>query len=164
MSLIQAHTIGLHYQYLAPACTYRFPNYQTDHQLTTSYPPTYKKRHFSPHDVGKFAAAALVGTAGYNKQIIELSGEGLTFDEVATILSRVSGMQIKARFRTEEETRELLQSGKLPTLQSDLYAREGSYREYDPKDLERFGITLESLEEFLVKERVKLLETLGVKE
>jgi len=114
--------------------------------------------------VGKFAAAALVGTAGYNKQIIELSGEGLTFDEVATILSRVSGMQIKARFRTEEETRELLQSGKLPTLQSDLYAREGSYREYDPKDLERFGITLESLEEFLVKERVKLLETLGVKE
>ncbi|KAE9381912.1 NAD(P)-binding protein, partial [Stipitochalara longipes BDJ] len=153
----------LHYQYFAPACNYRFPDYQKTHELTLSYAPTYKKHHFSPHDVGKFAAAALVGTEGYNGEIIELTGEGLTFDEVAVILSRVSGVKIRARYRSEEETRELQESGKMPTLQMDLYAREGPYSEYDPKKLERFGIKLESLEEFLVKEKEKLLETLGVK-
>jgi uncharacterized protein YbjT (DUF2867 family) len=153
----------LHYQYLAPACDYNFLNYKEGHELTVSYEPTYKKRHFSPYDVGKFAAAALLGKEGYNREVIELTGEGYTFDEVAKILSRVSGVEVKVRYRSKEETRQLRESGTFPVLEQQLLSREVKYHEYDPKDLEKFGIKFESLEEFLVKEKERLLETLGAK-
>jgi uncharacterized protein YbjT (DUF2867 family) len=154
----------LQYQYLTPSCDFNFLNYKEGHELTVSYEPTYKKRHFSPHDVGKFAAAAFLGEDGYNGKVIELTGEGLTFDEVAAILGRVSGVEIKARYRTEEETRQLRESATFPVLEKQLLSREVKYHQYDPKDLERFGIKFESLEEFLEKEKGRLLRTLGVKE
>lgn len=153
----------LHYQYLAPGCSIHFPQYEDGHELTISYVNGYRKRHFSPYDVGKFAAAALSGKEGYNGETIELSGPGLTFDEVAASLSKVSGVKIKVRYRNEEETRELMESGKFPVLEQQVLSREVTYNEYDPKSLERYGIKLEGLEEFLFKEKGRLLETLGVK-
>jgi NmrA-like family len=140
-----------------------FPKYQEGHELTVSYEPTYKKGHFSPHDVGKFAAAALLGKDGYNGEVVELTGPGLTFDEVAAILSKVSGVEVRAKYRSDKESRELKESGKFPVLEQQLLSREVPCKEYYRKDLEMFGINLESLEEFLVKEKGRLLETLGVK-
>jgi hypothetical protein len=78
-------------------------------------------------------------------------------------LSRVSEVEVKVRYRSDEETRELKESGKCTVLEQQLLPREVMYNEYDPNELERFGITLESLVEYLLKEKGKLLETLGVK-
>jgi hypothetical protein len=113
--------------------------------------------------VGKFAAAALLGKEGYVGEVIELTGPGFTFDEVAAILKKVSGVEVKVKYRTEEETRELKEKRTFPVLEQQLLSREVPYKEYDPKALEKFGIKLETLEEFLVKEKGRLLETLGVK-
>lgn len=152
----------LAYQYLAPACEIHFSEYREGHVLVVSYERGYRKRHFSPGDVGKFAAAALVGKEGYKGEVIELSAEELTFDEVAAILSRVSGVEVTVRYRSEEETIEMRESGKFPVLEMQTLSKEFK-DESDPKDLERFGIELENLEEFLAKNKGRLLETLGVK-
>jgi len=151
----------LDYNYLAPGCAIHFPEYQKEHVLTVSYDRAFKQKHFDPYDVGKFAAAALLRPEGFNGHVIELTGEPLAFDEIAECLSEVSGVQVRARFRTEEETAELLASKTLPVLERQLWAREFSL-EYDPNALDKYGIKLGTLTEYLERERGKLLKTLGV--
>jgi uncharacterized protein YbjT (DUF2867 family) len=140
----------LDYNYLAPPCTIHFPEYQSEHILTVSYPPAFKKGHFDPYDVGKFAAAAFLAPERFNGHTIELTGEPLTFDEVAKRLSDASGVEVKARYRTEEETQQLLEAGTLPVLVSQLWA------------VSKYGIELGTLEGYLEKEKGRLLKTLGV--
>lgn len=153
---------GLHYNYLAPASAVHFPEYQYQHVLTVSFTPTFKRQHFNPYDVGKFAGAAFLQPERFNGQTIELQAEPLTFDEVAAILSKVSGVEVQARFRSEEETAEIVSAKSLPVIESQLRIKEVD-PVYDPKALEKWGIELETLEEYMVKEKGRLLETLGVK-
>ncbi|KAF7986280.1 hypothetical protein HWV62_35210 [Athelia sp. TMB] len=148
----------LSYNYLAPGCDIHFPEYRSDRVITVSYAQDYKLNHFDPEDVGKFAAAAFVEPSRF-QGTIELSDEALTFDEIAEIISRVSGVEVKAKFRTEEETKVLIEAGTLPVLASQLWAKEVSF-EREP--LERYGIKLGSLEGYLERERSRLLETLRV--
>jgi len=129
--------------------------------LTVSHDPNFKKAHLDPYDVGKFAAAALLEPQCYNGNVIELAGELLTFEEVADRLSKVSGVKVTTRFRTEEEMRELVESKKMPVIELQLWSRDVSL-EYDPKALDKYGIKLGTLEEYLKRERGRLLETLGV--
>ena len=151
----------LDYNYLGFASTIHFPEYQSKRVLTVSYDPSFKQPHFDPYDVGKFAAAALIEPQRFNGLIIELSGEPLTFAEVAEQISRVSGVQVSVRFRTEEETRELVESKKLPVIELQLWNREVSFED-DSKALNEYGIKLGTLEEYLEREKGRLLETLGV--
>lgn len=152
----------LDYQYLAPGCTIQFPEYEKEHVISVSYEKGYKKGHFDPEDVGKFAAAALVQPEKFNGKTIELVNERLSFDEVAEIISRVAGVEVGVRYRSEEETRELAASGKLPVLESQLIVKQLEFV-IDGSSLEEYGIELGTLEGFLTKHREMLLETLGVK-
>ncbi|KAE8446446.1 hypothetical protein EG329_012051 [Mollisiaceae sp. DMI_Dod_QoI] len=151
----------LDYNYLAPGCVIHFPEYQSEHVLTVSYDPSFKKSHLDPYDVGKFAAAALLEPQRYDRLILELSGELLTFEEIAERLSRASGVRVTVRFRTEEETRELVESNKIPVIELQIWEREVKF-ENDRKALDKYGIQLGTLEEYLKREKGRLLETLGV--
>lgn len=73
----------LDYNYLVPGYAIHFPEYRTEHILTTSYDPSFKKAHLDPFDVGKFAAAALLDPQRFDGRVIELGGELLTLEEVA---------------------------------------------------------------------------------
>lgn len=147
----------LHYNYLSPGCSIWFPEYQNEHILTISYLRNYKQTHFDPEDVGKFAAAAFVEPDRF-QGIIELSHEPLTFDEIAKIITEVSGVEVKTRFRTEEETKVLLEAGTMPVLASQLWSRELSF---ESESLKKYGIELGTLEGYLQREKQRLLETLN---
>lgn len=151
----------LDYQYLAPMCALHFPEYEKEHVLTVSYGRGYKKGHFDPEDVGKFAAAALVEPERFGGRTIELLNERLTFEEVAGIIERVAGVEVGVRYRSEEETRELVTTGNFPVLESQTIVKELEYV-IDGSSLEEYGIELGSLEGFLRRHRERLLETLGV--
>lgn len=114
----------LHYNYLRPASDIHFPELPTEHILTVSYDLTYKKMLFDPYDVGKFAAAAFFDPKRYHGRTIELSGEPLTYDEVADVLSRVSGVKVDVRYRTDEETKALLESGTFPVIEAQVGVKE----------------------------------------
>lgn len=139
-----------------------FPEYEKEHVLSVSYEPGFRTGHFDPDDVGKFAAGALVRPKGFRGKVIELTGERLTFEEIAGCLSRVADVEVRARFRSEEETEELRASGKLAVLERQLWAREVGF-EYDPTALDKYGIKLGTLAEYLEREKGRLLETLGVR-
>jgi len=134
--------------------------------LSVSYEPGFRIGNFDPDDVGTFAAEALVMLDRFRGQVIELTGERLTFGEIAECLSKLSGvdvrLRVRVRFRTEEEMKELRASGKLPVLERQLWAREVSFG-YNPTALGKYGIKLGTLAEYLEQEKGRLLETLGVR-
>jgi uncharacterized protein YbjT (DUF2867 family) len=151
----------LDYNYLTPASDIHYPEYRSKHILTTSYDPSYKKSHFDPYDVGKFAAAAFLDPQRFHGRTIELTGEPLTYEEVAKVLSKVSGVKVAVRYRSEEETREVFESGKLPVIELQIGVKEFGF-DYDPKGLDEYEIQLGTLEEYLTRNKGRVLETLGV--
>jgi len=152
----------LNYNYLAPPSSFHFPEYQREHVLSISSAKDYRLGHFDPEDVGKFAARAFLEPEKFGG-VIELSYEPLTLEEVASTISRVSGVEVKARFRSEEETRKLLEEGTLPALVRQIAENdEELHFDVEREQLEKYGIELGSLEGFLEREKKRLLETLGV--
>jgi hypothetical protein len=143
-------------------CALHFPDYEKEHILTVSYDRGYQQGHFDPEDVGKFAAAALVEPERFGGRTIELLNERLTFEEVAGIIGRVAGVEVRVRYRSEEETRELVATGKFPVLESQTIVKQLEFV-IDGSSLKEYGIELRSLEDFLRRHRERLLETLGVK-
>jgi hypothetical protein len=147
---------------LSPGCKAHSPEYEKEHVLSVSYEPGFRIGNFDLDDVGTFAAEALVMPDRFRGQVIELTGERLTFGEIAECLSKLSGVDVRVRFRTEEETKELRASGKLPLLERQLWAREVSFG-YNLTALGKYGIKLGTLAEYLEQEKGRLLETLGVR-
>jgi len=111
--------------------------------------------------VGKFAAAAFLDPERFRGQVLELSHEPLTYEEVAQRLSAASGVQVRVRYRTEEETAAVVAAGTLPVIAIQVWAKEVSV-EHDPSALQKYGIPLGSLSEYLEREKSRLHETLGV--
>ncbi|KAJ3135411.1 hypothetical protein HK100_002682 [Physocladia obscura] len=149
----------LYYNYLAPPSKIHFPKYQSDHILTVSHEPSFKQTHFDPADVGKFAAAALAEPDKFHGETIELSHEPLTYTEIAGYLSKASGVEVIVEYRSQEETESLLAT--IPVLESQLLAKELKF-DYDAHALEKYGIELRTLSEFLEREKPRLFETFGL--
>lgn len=152
----------LAYQYLSPYCLLYFPEYPKEHFMAVSYAREYRRSHFDPEDVGKFAAAAFLQPEKFGGRTIELVNEALTFDEIAAIITRVSGVKVEIKYRSQEETKALVLSGKFPVLETQIIPRKLDF-ENGVINLEEYGIQLGTLEGFLEREKSKLLETLGVK-
>jgi hypothetical protein len=112
--------------------------------------------------VGKFAAADFLDPQHFYGLFIKLNSELLTFEEVAERLSRVSYVQMTVRFRMKEETRELIESKKMPVIELKLWAKNASL-EYHQKALDKCRIKLVTLEEHFKREKGRPLETLGVR-
>ncbi|KDQ15314.1 hypothetical protein BOTBODRAFT_298029 [Botryobasidium botryosum FD-172 SS1] len=148
----------LNYNYLSPPSRLHFPEYESEHVLSVSYSRDFKLNHFDPEDVGKFAAGAFVQPERF-QGTIELEWEALTFDEIAAVISKVSGVEVSARFRTAEETKAILEAGTLPVVTSQVWMQEANF---EGESLEKYGFELGTLEGFLTREKKRLLETLGV--
>ncbi|RDL40808.1 Uncharacterized protein BP5553_00787 [Venustampulla echinocandica] len=148
------------YNYLSHPCRYHFPELESDRILTTSFPREFKLDSFDPADVGKFATAAFMDPGTFNGVELDLVNEHYTLEEVAQLLTKVSGVEVKARFRSEEETKAILASGKLPTVENQIWAKERDDGR-NGAHLEKYGIRLTTFEEFMEREKPRLLATLG---
>ncbi|KAJ3334988.1 hypothetical protein HDU93_006884 [Gonapodya sp. JEL0774] len=152
----------LNHNYLLPGASYHFPAWRS-RQITVSYPTNYRQPHLDALDVGKFAAPALQGLAVYQNKEIDLVGEYLTWSDVAEKLGKAAETVVKVHYRSEKETNDLLTSGTLPTIQSQVWASKNKREEVDVKALEReFGVTVMTLDEWLVGAKEKLKIGFGV--
>lgn len=161
------HTIlrpaWLMHNYLTFMPKYNWPDLETKHELAVSYAPTTKLGHLSPRDVGKFATAALLNPDRFNKHEIDLASENLTLAEVAEKLSVASGIEIKTRFRSAEETSGI-DSTTVPGIIYQRYMMKiPTVYEADLSIAKQYDISLTSFAEYFAggKENEELQETLG---
>lgn len=118
-------------------------------------------QHVDEEDVGRYAAAALMDPERFHGREIELANESLTMEDVVGVVEKVGGKDVRARRRTEEEEQEAWKSPHLPAaLPFELWANEFEFRTEEVPVKEQFGMELTTLEEYLRRERQRLLEAL----
>lgn len=107
----QAYTIVrpavLHHDFFLPGAYQNFPRLPTHGELDHLLNEGVKVPYTDTHDVGKYAAAALLDPAKFGGQEIDMGNELLDFEEVRDLLSRVSGKRVGAVKRTEAELEDL---------------------------------------------------------
>lgn len=150
----------LMHNHLFPYSMYHFPELATRHLLTTAYRPETRMSFFDPDDIGKFAAAALQDPAKFAGKQILLGNENLTIEETAAVMSKVSGVEVRPRYLTDEK--ELAEMAtKIPTLMFTVLANEQNLQT-PPGHLDQYGIPLGTFEAFLEKNKTQLLQAVGV--
>lgn len=153
----------LMHNFLAPACMTQFPEYPTEHVMNVSFGPEYRLPFLDGDDVGKFAAAAFVEPEKFHGQSIDLvNDQSLTIEEVAALITKVSGVDVRVKFLTEEETDAIIASGKSPAVSGHKWWKTHPNTS-NAKHLEKYGIKLGHFKEFLESKKDVLLDTLGAK-
>ncbi|KAJ7791424.1 hypothetical protein B0H14DRAFT_2624971 [Mycena olivaceomarginata] len=110
--------------FIAPSPAYNYPEYIPSRVLTVSYMPGFKSALLDAANVGQFAAAALLDPARFAGVEVDLVYEALTFDDIAAVLSGVLGVEVKVKYRTEEDTAEARK--KSPTVEMQLGRQDAS--------------------------------------
>ena len=151
----------LMHNYLEPLWRTHFPRYQSNHLLDVAYPPGSKTAHFDAADMGKLAAAAFLHPERYDGEVIECGNEQLTVEDVAREIGNGIGVEMRTKYLTLEEVRELARRS--PGIIVRLWGtKEGAFIN-DPKPLDKYGIQLTTLKEFVQRE-AKGLENILLKQ
>ncbi|OIW26432.1 NmrA family protein [Coniochaeta ligniaria NRRL 30616] len=147
--------------YMVPHSHYNFPELPTHGELVHCLNKGVGLPQTDAHDVGKYAAAALLDPAKFSGQEIDLVSEILTIEEARDIIAKVSGKDVRVRKRTPAEQEETLktvfgQRFHLVANARDFYSLAGVSKEVAAK----FGIPPTSLEECLQREKDHLVASL----
>jgi uncharacterized protein YbjT (DUF2867 family) len=145
--------------YIAPYSSFHFPELATERKLATAFGPETRMPNMSAGDVGKFVAAAFLSPEKFSGKQIELGSGDLTIAEVAATVSRVTGVDVKVKYRNSEEVKEAAST--VLTQQFQIMAMEEDMT-IDPSSLDEYGIKLTSLEEYLMTEKEALKIALGL--
>lgn len=149
----------LHYDYLFPVSAMTVPDLPLKREIWHSLEDGAVMPHTDENDVGKYAAAALLEPERLSGEEFPLVSENLRAEDVARIVGRVSGLEVKVHKRTKEEMEETMKSGnptqKFELLQSKL--PEVVDTDAAPK---KYGIKLGTLEEYLIRNKEALLDSL----
>ncbi|KAJ6451713.1 NAD dependent epimerase/dehydratase [Mycena vitilis] len=148
----------LMHNYIGLGPRYHFPEYASQRVLTVSFPRDYRMEHLDAADVGQFAAAALLDPQRFARKELELINELLTMDEIAAQLSEAIGAEVKVKYRTEEQTKEVQKV--LPTIERQLWAP--TVKHADPSQLAEYGLRLTTFREFLEREKDAIKKTVGI--
>uniref|UniRef100_L2G361 Nad dependent epimerase n=1 Tax=Colletotrichum fructicola (strain Nara gc5) TaxID=1213859 RepID=L2G361_COLFN len=133
-----------------------FPDLVNKGRFANAFKPTSKIPTLDPYDIGRFALAAYRDPTRFNRQEIPLSSEMLTVDEIMAKLSKTSGKDIRAVFLTEEEIDS--QKAGNPFIAGQLAARDMD-QFADEENTRSWGITMSTFDEFLERERERVLQT-----
>ncbi|RDW63048.1 NmrA/HSCARG family protein [Aspergillus mulundensis] len=144
------------HNYHLPTASLMFPELVQRRAFQTAYKPTTAMTVVDAGDVGKFAAAAIVGPSAFKAQVIDLGVESLTPAEIVRELSRVSGKDVSLQFYGEKEAEEL--AVRDLRIWSQLWANEVGYQ-VNFRDLDRYPIRLTRFAEYLEKHREQVLQT-----
>ncbi|KAJ7790711.1 NAD dependent epimerase/dehydratase [Mycena olivaceomarginata] len=147
--------------FIAPSPAYNYPEYIPSRVLTVSYTPGSKSAQLDAANVGQFAAAALLHPARFAGAEVDLVYEALTFDDIAAVLSAVLGVEVKVKYRTEEDTAEARK--KSPTVEMQLGRQDASETiEANRAKLARYRFRLTSFREFLEREKGAIRNTVAL--
>jgi uncharacterized protein YbjT (DUF2867 family) len=138
---------------------YIWPHLQKEHALV--YPSTNTEGLFAlvdPLDIGKFCATPFWDTKTFGEQIIDLSTEDITLTNLAEIITKATGIPIKAESITREEakTRGIPERA---TQWEDWRASTGYT--VDAERLKTFPIKLSSTEAYFERNKDKTIQFLN---
>ncbi len=91
--------------FIPPKAVWMYPSLATKGAIETSLNADTRLDMIAAADVGRFAAAAFANPESFDGQEIDLAAECLTMDDVANILSNVSGATVLARSFSPKEAR-----------------------------------------------------------
>lgn len=83
------------YNFVPPKVAHMFPSLAHG-RLETAMASGTKLDLVAAEDIGRFAAAAFVEVGRFDRQEIDLAGDSLTMDEVASVITEVTGTPIRA--------------------------------------------------------------------
>ncbi|OJD27830.1 hypothetical protein ACJ73_00780 [Blastomyces percursus] len=153
--------------YLVPSSPVVYPELPVEGWLKHSYESGAGFEHVDEEDVGKYAAAALLEPEKFVGREITLASGWLSVEDVAAVMSKVGGREVKVSKRTAEEQQEAVSKGN-PALEFELWAslvgdkvHEAAWKAKGSKPPEEeFGIPLTGFEEYLQREKDVLLQSL----
>ncbi|KAJ4251412.1 hypothetical protein NW762_011394 [Fusarium torreyae] len=151
----------LNFSYFLPGILKNYPELAKTGELVHSFNEGGTMLQTDVEDVGKYAAAALQDPVKFGGQEIELGNEALTVQEIAAIISKVSGKNITTRQRSSKEVEEAKAGGNFQAWQLWTHYHDLRPVAAAAKDIqEKYGIPFNSLEEALQRDKDQLLECL----
>jgi len=143
--------------FIEPKAERMFPHLR-ERKLVTAFASTTRLQLIAADDIAAFAAAAVADPMSFDRCSIDLAAEALTMTEIATILSRVSGVEISAVHLSPNEAK---QAGLFPGwIRSQEWTNEIGYRA-DIAALAHFAIALTSFERWIAQHTQHLPFALG---
>ncbi|KAI1205735.1 NAD dependent epimerase/dehydratase [Annulohypoxylon truncatum] len=94
--------------FLPPISDFVFPGLADKRVMPVAWKPETRVEMVDGSEVGVVAAAAVADVEKYSGRVIELAAEALTLDEVAEVLSKVSGSQVKVDYMNPKQLMSLL--------------------------------------------------------
>ncbi|KAJ3544735.1 hypothetical protein NM208_g1647 [Fusarium decemcellulare] len=127
-----------------PLCDLLFPALTREHKLQLAYRPDTRLHLVHTGDIGVFAANAFDSPLDYTGRSIALASESLTGTEIATLLSRISGVEIKVEFLGDEQVAAMREQGLGLIIDAQIWQREIGYG-VDIEALQEYGVSLRHL-------------------
>jgi uncharacterized protein YbjT (DUF2867 family) len=142
--------------FLGFSSQYMFPELAQEKKFISSYKPDTLLPLIDPYDIGAFAVAAFVDPEKFHQQEIAVAAEKRTVEQVVKDLSKASGYEIEAVYRTEEETDELAKTN--PIIAGAKWMAD-LHKEADVEGIRKWGVPLHTLPDFLENEKVSVKAT-----
>ncbi|KAH8879095.1 NAD(P)-binding protein [Thozetella sp. PMI_491] len=117
---------------------------------TFAFPPDTELPLIDHEDIGKFAVAAFQDPRRFHGHSIRLAGQVLTANDVMTAIRRATGRNVQAIYLPKDEVEERAKSDLLIASQTVVTELAGLQ---DPRELEKWGIALGTLEQFFQREK-----------
>ncbi|TRX88925.1 hypothetical protein FHL15_010153 [Xylaria flabelliformis] len=137
-----------HSNYLVPAIDFFQPEVRKFGELVHSFEDWAIFPYINAKDIGQFAAMALTGPAKFAGEEIELASENFTIEEVADVMSRVTGQLITVRKATPEEA-----ARPSPTTRWHIWANAVDLRVDVEALAQKYGYHFTTFEEYLTQEK-----------
>ena len=130
-----------------PVSQFYFSKLASEHILTVAYKPDKLIGILDTLDVGKFAAKAFLSSQ-LDGHTIPLASENLMMNDIAAIMSSISGKDIRAQYLSEEDIEQ--QKNRNPLVASQLWMNLG-WCDVDVEKTKSYGVAMTPLREFLGK-------------
>jgi uncharacterized protein YbjT (DUF2867 family) len=148
----------IQHNYTLPHVLGNFPELPKTGTLGHAYNDGARMLHIDEKDIGHYASAALLDPVKFNGAEIELGNDNLTIEETRDILNKVTGKDVKVRKWDEKETKETNEW--LFTVRFFLWANIVDMKSVAKENEKKYGIGFTSFEEYLIREKEKVLECL----
>jgi uncharacterized protein YbjT (DUF2867 family) len=112
-----------------------------------------------PNTIGAFGAAALMEPEKFKRQDVGVFDQLVTAEELVAGLGKATGRDMAVKFLSDEELDECRKKGDLFKMAQLLMRDSETYA--DLKKVQAWGIPLTSWDEFLGKEKERVVETYG---
>ncbi|KAF2178891.1 NAD(P)-binding protein [Zopfia rhizophila CBS 207.26] len=137
---------------IAPLAAYMFPELSHG-KLVNGYGPGCVLPLIDPDNIGAFAVMAFNDPSRFSGNIISVAGEKLSIEDITKELSRASGKEVKAVYRTDEE----MEKDKSNVLAEGQKLSIGLDKLVDLEEVKTYGILLTSFRDFLQQHKEAVL-------